>query len=158
MKTFVEKLEQCWNSSDVVASLREENAWGVDGTVPVTGRLHPRGRRDCRVWVQRPVPRSTPPLVFSHLGQERTVHWLDQFYSPRRKNASSPILTLFLSVRSTGGGRLRKTRSKAPKRLMRDCIFCHDLFDINPKFRSFVRNQLEGDRDYWDCLSVSFMT
>jgi hypothetical protein len=32
------QVEQCWNSSDVVASLREENAWGADGTFTVVGK------------------------------------------------------------------------------------------------------------------------
>jgi hypothetical protein len=48
-------------------------------------RLRPRGRRDCQVWVQRPLHRSTPPLVFSHLGQERPAHWLAQFCSAQRE-------------------------------------------------------------------------
>ena len=59
MKTFVEKydtvtspsgegqtvrkqmtvqVEQWWNSSDVAASLREENEWGADDTVAVVGK------------------------------------------------------------------------------------------------------------------------
>ncbi len=59
MKTFVEKydtvtdpsgegqtvrkemtvqVEQWWNFSDVPSSLRGENAWGADGTVPVVGK------------------------------------------------------------------------------------------------------------------------
>ena len=59
MKTFVEKydtvtdpsgegqavrkemtvqVEQWWNSSDVAASLREENAWDANGTVAVVGQ------------------------------------------------------------------------------------------------------------------------
>ena len=59
MKTFVEKyntvtdpsgeaqavrkemtvqVEQWWNSSDVAASLREENVWDADGPVPVVGK------------------------------------------------------------------------------------------------------------------------
>jgi hypothetical protein len=32
------QVEQWWNSSDVAASLREENAWGADGTVTVVGK------------------------------------------------------------------------------------------------------------------------
>ncbi len=32
------QVEEWWNSSDVAASLREENAWGVDGTVAVVGK------------------------------------------------------------------------------------------------------------------------
>ena len=32
------QVEQWWNSSDVAASLREENAWGADGTVAVVGK------------------------------------------------------------------------------------------------------------------------
>ena len=113
-KEMTVQVEQWWNSSDVAASLREENAWGADDTVAVvgkrkkcvpaggsaatnsaarradiaTGRLPARARRDCQVWVQRPVPRSTPPLVFSHLGQERPAHWLAQFCSAQEKYSS----------------------------------------------------------------------
>ena len=32
------QVEQWWNSSDVAASLREENAWGANGTVDVVGQ------------------------------------------------------------------------------------------------------------------------
>ena len=32
------QVEQWWNSSDVAASLREENTWGADGTVSVLGK------------------------------------------------------------------------------------------------------------------------
>jgi hypothetical protein len=32
------QVEQGWNTSDVVASLREENTWVVDDTVPVVGK------------------------------------------------------------------------------------------------------------------------
>jgi hypothetical protein len=37
-KEMTVQVEQCWNSSDVAASLREENTWGVDGTVVVVGK------------------------------------------------------------------------------------------------------------------------
>jgi hypothetical protein len=37
-KEMTVQVEQWWNSSDVVASLREENVWDVDGTVPVVGK------------------------------------------------------------------------------------------------------------------------
>ena len=37
-KEMTVQVEQWWNSSDVAASLREENAWGADGTVSVVGK------------------------------------------------------------------------------------------------------------------------
>jgi hypothetical protein len=37
-KEMTVQVEQWWNSSDVAASLREENAWGADGTVDVVGK------------------------------------------------------------------------------------------------------------------------
>jgi hypothetical protein len=37
-KEMTVQVEQWWNSSDVAASLREENAWGADGTVVVVGK------------------------------------------------------------------------------------------------------------------------
>jgi hypothetical protein len=37
-KQMTVQVEQWWNSSDVAASLREENAWGADGTVAVVGK------------------------------------------------------------------------------------------------------------------------
>jgi hypothetical protein len=35
---MVSQVEQWWNSIDVAASLRVENVWDVDGTVPVVGK------------------------------------------------------------------------------------------------------------------------
>ena len=37
-KEMTVQVEQWWNSSDVASSLREENAWGADGTVAVVGK------------------------------------------------------------------------------------------------------------------------
>jgi hypothetical protein len=37
-KEMTVQVEQWWNSSDVAAFLREENAWGADGTVAVVGK------------------------------------------------------------------------------------------------------------------------
>jgi hypothetical protein len=37
-KEMTVQTEQWWNSSDVSASLREENAWDADGTVAVVGK------------------------------------------------------------------------------------------------------------------------
>jgi hypothetical protein len=37
-KEMTVQVKQWWNSSDVAASLREENAWGADGTVAVVGK------------------------------------------------------------------------------------------------------------------------
>ncbi len=37
-KEMTVQVEQWWNSSDVSASLREENGWGADGTVAVVGK------------------------------------------------------------------------------------------------------------------------
>jgi hypothetical protein len=37
-KEMTVQVEQWWNSSDVAASLREENAWGADGTVAENGK------------------------------------------------------------------------------------------------------------------------
>jgi hypothetical protein len=37
-KQMTVQVEEWWNSSDVAASLREENAWGADGTVAVVGK------------------------------------------------------------------------------------------------------------------------
>jgi hypothetical protein len=37
-KKVTVQVEQWWNSSDVAASLREENAWGAYGTVAVVGK------------------------------------------------------------------------------------------------------------------------
>ena len=37
-KGMTVQVERWWNSSDVAASLREENAWGADGTVAVVGK------------------------------------------------------------------------------------------------------------------------
>ena len=37
-KQMTVQVEEWWNSSDVSASLREENAWGADGTVTVVGK------------------------------------------------------------------------------------------------------------------------
>ncbi len=53
--------------------------------VSTNAGANPHGRRVCQVCVQRPVPRSTSPLVFSHLGQERPAHWLTQFCSSLRE-------------------------------------------------------------------------
>ena len=38
-KQMTVQVEEWWNSSDVAASLREENAWGADGTVAVVGKF-----------------------------------------------------------------------------------------------------------------------
>ena len=37
-KEMTVQVEQWWNSSDVAASLREENVWDADGTVAVVGK------------------------------------------------------------------------------------------------------------------------
>jgi hypothetical protein len=37
-KEMTVQVEQWWNSSDVVPSLREENAWDADDTVTVVGK------------------------------------------------------------------------------------------------------------------------
>ena len=37
-KQMTVQVEEWWNSSDVAASLREENVWGADGTVAVVGK------------------------------------------------------------------------------------------------------------------------
>jgi hypothetical protein len=41
-KEMTVQVEQWWNSSDVAASLREENEWDADGTVAVVGK---RGKK-----------------------------------------------------------------------------------------------------------------
>ena len=42
-KEMTVQVEQWWNSSDVAASLREENVWGADGTVAVVGKRKKQG-------------------------------------------------------------------------------------------------------------------
>ncbi len=159
------QVEEWWNSSDVAASLREENAWGADGIVAVVGK-----RKICVAAGGSAAPTETvehdeqtlllddcahaeaetvkygykvPSIdllrrAYFHIWGKSGQHIGWRSLLSTKRNASPPILTLFLSVRSTGGGVRRKTRSKGPNRLMRACIFCRGLFDINPKFRAFA--------------------
>jgi hypothetical protein len=53
-KEMTVQVEQWWNSSDVVSSLREENAWDPDDTVTVVGK-----RKKCVPDGGSPVPTET---------------------------------------------------------------------------------------------------
>jgi hypothetical protein len=69
-KRMTVQVEQWWDSSDVVSSLREENAWGADDTVAVVGK-----RKKCVASGGSTTPTETSPLLSSSGHPERAKPW-----------------------------------------------------------------------------------
>ena len=96
-KQMTVQVEEWWNSSDVTASLREENTWGADVTVAVVGK-----RKKCVATGGSAAPTETvhhddQTLLVDDCARAASTLVGAVLLSTKR-NASPPILTLFLRV------------------------------------------------------------
>ncbi len=142
------QVEPWWNSSDVAVFLREENAWVTDGTVDVVGK------RNKYV----PTGGSTAPTVehdeqtlllddYAHV-EEETVKY--GYKDPSLDLLRHSYFHIWVKNDQHIGWH-SFAQHKEKYILMWACIFCHDLFDINPKFRAF------GNGTSWQVIEPMFV-